>query len=131
MLGGQQPPWSRARRRLGPLGAALLGLLARPEPSRPSRVVRIAGSSSPRRSPCTAVSAAPVSTACLLIVRAICSSLIVRSRLAVGGNLGAVHRDHPDRRQAGVRAQRQHLAKQLAQRGLVKLDVPRDRGVIR
>jgi hypothetical protein len=46
-------------------------------------------------------------------------------------HLGAVDRDHPHRRQPGVRAQRQHLAKQLGQRDLVALDKPRDRGVIR
>jgi site-specific DNA recombinase len=44
--------------------------------------------------------------------------------------LRAVDRDHADRGQAGVRAERQDLAEQIAQRPLVALDEPRDRGVI-
>ena len=50
--------------------------------------------------------------------------------VGVGRDLGAVDRDHSDRRQAGVGAQREDLAEQAAEGALVTLDEPRDRRVI-
>jgi hypothetical protein len=46
-------------------------------------------------------------------------------------HLRAVHRDHRDTDQPGLRAQRQHLAEQAGQRVLMALTKPRDRAVIR
>jgi hypothetical protein len=50
--------------------------------------------------------------------------LVVQRAVAVGvgRHLGAIDRDHPDRRQPGVRAEDEHLAEQLAQRALVPHD---------
>ena len=50
--------------------------------------------------------------------------------VGVGRHLRAVDRDHPDRRQAGIGAQREDLAEQITEGVLVALDEPRDRGVI-
>jgi hypothetical protein len=75
----------------------------------------ISGNSSPRRAPCTAVSAASVAIASSTIARDLL--VVHRSVTAgIGMVLGAVDRDHPDRRQPGVGTQRQHLAEQLGQR---------------
>ena len=46
-------------------------------------------------------------------------------------HLGAVDGDHPDAHQAGLGAEREHLAEQPGQRRLVALAEPRDRRVIR
>ena len=46
-------------------------------------------------------------------------------------NLRAVDGDHPDANQAGLGAEREHLAEQLGQRALVALTEARDRRVIR
>jgi len=46
-------------------------------------------------------------------------------------DLGAVDRDDSDLGQAGPSAEQQHLTEQPGQRGLVTLDEPRDRRVIR
>ena len=54
----------------------------------------------------------------------------VRVAARVARQLGAVDGDHADRRQALLRAQRQHLAEQAGDRVLVALDEPRDRRVI-
>jgi hypothetical protein len=51
--------------------------------------------------------------------------------VGVGRHLRAVNRDHADRREAGVGAQAENLAEQLAQRALMPHDESRDRGVIR
>jgi hypothetical protein len=58
--------------------------------------------------------------------------LVVHRAVAVGvgRHFGAVDRDHPDRRQAGVGAQGEHLAEELAQCALVTHHEPRDRGVV-
>ena len=50
--------------------------------------------------------------------------------VGVGRDLRAVDRDHPDRRQAGIGAQREDLTEQVAEGALMALDEPRDRGVI-
>ena len=54
----------------------------------------------------------------------------VRVAARVARQLRPVDRDHADRRQALLRAQRQHLAEQAGDRVLVALDEPRDRRVI-
>jgi hypothetical protein len=132
-LGRQQPLWSRPRHRLGPLGTPLLERLARR--AQPTLAALARGQDRRQLVPTPLTERrglGGIGRDRLLDDRA-SDLLIGHGAIAagVGIHLGPIDRDHPDRRQPGVRTQRQHLAKQLAQRSLVALHEPRDRGVIR
>ena len=117
-LGPQQPLGARAPHRLGMLGTTLLEPLTR----RAQPAVATLTSGHDRRQLIPAAIAEGRRLGGVGLDRLVddrASDLLIGHAavtVGVGRHLGAVDRDHANRRQAGVRAQRQHLAEQVGQR---------------